>query len=258
MKYFINLFLTFLIATLISQPYIIYEKQKINKVEEYKDRANEVEDVFSLKRNDLIYKDGGKYKTKKFEEVALDSTKSFSTRISIAGSDFDSQLEEFHGNIFVIRGLYKNLNGVEKVLANYILVSKGFEPLESNEELDKKLENHMDLLEYTETQENIDNLYHLTKNKRILLHFLIYFATAIVFMFSHVTTFMFDELPFIGYMMFYTPVALENYFLLNHIKSNSYFVILIFLVINTLISFLGAKLLSPQNRTIAEFEDALE
>lgn len=253
MKYFINLFLTFLIATLISQPYIIHEKQKISKVEEYKDRASEVDDVFKLKEKNLIYKDGNKYKTKKFEDLTLEDTE----RLFISGSDFDSQLEDFHGNMFVIKGLYKDLNGVEKVLANYILVSKGFEPLESNEELDKKLENHMDLLEYTESQENIDNLYHLTRDKKIVLFSLIYIATAIVFMFAHVMTFMFDELPFIGYMLFYIPVALENHLLLNYIKSDSYFIILIFLVINTLISFLGTKILDPKDRTIAEFEEAL-
>ena len=254
MKYFLNLFLTFLIATLISQPYIIHEKQKISEVEEFKDRANEVEDIFTLKGNDLIYKDGDKYKTKKFEDVTLNIGES----LSISGSDFDRQLEDFHGNVFVIRGLYQDLNGVEKVLANYILVSKGFEPLESNEELDKKLENHMDLLEYTETQENVDNLYHLTKNKKIVLYFLIYFATATVFMFSYIMTFMYDELPFIGYMMFYIPVALENYLLLNIIRSDSDYIILFFFFINMIISFMATKFLSPQNRAISEFEEVLE
>ena len=255
MKYFINLFLTFLIATLISQPFIIHEKQKISKVEEFKDRTNEVNDVFTLKEKNLIYKDGNKYKTKKFEDVTLEIGKT----LFISGSDFDSQIEEFHGNMFVIKGLYKDLNGVEKVLANYILVSKGFEPLESNEELDKKLEDYMDLLEYIETQENVDNLYHLTKHKQIILYSLIYFATAIVFMFSHVMTFMFDELSFIDYMMFfYTPVALENFLLLNLIRSDSYYIILFFLFINMVISFMATKFLSPQNRTIAEFEEALE
>lgn len=255
MKYFLNLFLTFLIATLISQPFIIHEKQKISKVEEFKDRANEVEDIFTLKGNELIYKDGDKYKTKKFEDVTLNIGES----LSISGSDFDSQLEDFHDNIFIIKGLYKDFNGLEKILANYILVSKGFEPLESNEELDKKLRNHMDLLEYTESQENIDNLYHLTKNMKIALIFLTYFATAISFLFSYATTFMYYEISFIGYMMFfYIPVAVENYLLLNYIRSDSYYIILFFLFINVVITFVATKFLNSQNRTIAKFEETLE